>query len=47
MHLIYFDENKYSIDFPYFYIGGIILPDCKLTELEKTITQIQYNFFVA
>jgi hypothetical protein len=45
MHLIYFDENKYSKDFPYFYIGGIILPDHKLTELEKIITQIQYNFF--
>lgn len=45
MYLVYFDENKYSIDFPYFYIGGILLHHEKLSELEKIITQIQYNFF--
>lgn len=45
MHLMYFDENKYSIENPYFWIGGIILEDKKLSELENTIMQIQYNFF--
>jgi hypothetical protein len=45
MYLIYFDENKYSDDSPYFFVGGILLEDKKLTEFESTIMQIQYNFF--
>ncbi|MBY0377040.1 MAG: DUF3800 domain-containing protein [Gammaproteobacteria bacterium] len=45
MYLIYFDENKYSKESPYFFIGGILLEDKKLTEFESTIMQIQYNFF--
>ncbi len=45
MYLIYFDENKYSADFPYFYIGGILISSDKLTDLESIITKIQYNFF--
>lgn len=45
MHLIYFDESKHSSEFPYFYIGGILVPDHKVSEIESTIIQIQYNFF--
>lgn len=45
MHLIYFDENKYSTSNPFFLIGGILLEDKKITELENTVMQIQYNFF--
>lgn len=45
MHLIYFDENKYSQESPFFFIGGILLPEQKLTQLENTLRQIQYNFF--
>ncbi len=45
MQLIYFDENKYSASSPYFIIGGILLPDEQLSELELTLMRIQYNFF--
>jgi len=45
MHLIYFDENKYSDENPYFFLGGILLEDKKLTELESAIMKIQYDFF--
>ena len=45
MHLIYFDENKYSEDNPFFNIGGILVPEDKVLELDKTLTQIQFNFF--
>ena len=45
MHLIYFDENKYSEDNPYFNIGGILVPEGKVLELDKTLTRIQSNFF--
>lgn len=45
MHLIYFDENKYSEDNPYFTIGGILVPENKVLDLDKTLTQIQFNFF--
>ena len=44
MHLIYFDENKYEINNPFFFIGGILLEDAKITELENALMQIQYNF---
>ncbi len=45
MYLAYFDENKYSKEDPYFYIGGILVESKKIIELEHTISQIQYNFF--
>jgi hypothetical protein len=45
MHLAYFDENKYSEECPHFYVGGIILDSGKIDQYEKTISQIQYNFF--
>ena len=45
MYLAYFDENKYSKDYPYFYIGGILIKDRAVVDIESTITQIQYNFF--
>ena len=45
MHLIYFDENKYSEDNPFFTIGGVLVPESKVLELDKTLTRIQSNFF--
>lgn len=45
MHLIYFDETKFSKDNPYFLIGGILIDDNRISELENTLMQIQYNFF--
>lgn len=45
MYLAYFDENKFSEQCPFFYIGGIILGARKVKNFEKTLTQIQYNFF--
>lgn len=45
MRLIYFDETKFSEDNPFFFIGGILLPEEHITDLENTLLQIQYNFF--
>ena len=45
MHLIYFDENKYSEENPFFNIGGILVPETKVLELDETLTRIQFNFF--
>lgn len=45
MHLIYFDENKYSDDNPFFTIGGILVPEDKVLEMDKTLTLIQSHFF--
>ncbi len=45
MYLIYFDENKFSVEDPYFYIGGILVEKDKIQTLDKTLMQIQYNFF--
>ena len=45
MHAIYFDENKHSKESPFFYVGGILIPDSKLDETESVLAQIQYNFF--
>lgn len=45
MHLIYFDENKYSDESPFFNIGGILVSEDKVLELDKTLTEIQFNFF--
>lgn len=45
MHLAYFDENKYSKENPFFFIGGYLIPEDKTLDLENTLTQIQSNFF--
>ncbi len=45
MYLAYFDENKYTDENPYFYVGGFLVPEEKALDLENTLTQIQYNFF--
>ena len=45
MHLIYFDENKYSEENPFFTIGGVLVSENKVLRLDKTLTQIQFNFF--
>ncbi len=45
MHLAYFDENKYSEENPFFFIGGYLIPEAKALELESILTQIQSNFF--
>jgi hypothetical protein len=45
MHLIYFDENKYSEENPFFFIGGLLIEEKKAIELETTISQIQFNYF--
>ena len=46
MRLIYFDETKFSESDPFFFIGGILLPKKDITNLENTLMQIQYNFFL-
>lgn len=45
MHLCYFDENKHSPENPHFIIGGLMIPDSKALEFEKTLSQIAFNFF--
>ncbi|MCC5844198.1 MAG: DUF3800 domain-containing protein [Verrucomicrobia bacterium] len=45
MILSYFDENKFSIDRPMFYIGGFMVPDSKLSEVEEILTVIVRIFF--
>ena len=45
MHLAYFDENKYSEENPFFFIGGYLVAEGQVLELESTLTQIQSNFF--
>lgn len=46
MHLIYFDESKYHEHHsPYFFLGGIIIPESNISQFESSITQIQYNYF--
>ena len=45
MYLAYFDENKYSKENPFFFIGGYLVSEDKALELESTLTQIQSNFF--
>ena len=45
MHLIYFNENKFSEENPFFNIGGILALEAKVLELGRTLTQIQFNFF--
>ena len=45
MHLICFDENKHSEENPFFNIAGILVPEAQILELERTLTQTQFNFF--
>jgi hypothetical protein len=45
MYLAYFDENKHSEENPHFYIGGILISDDKISDLEKILSRIAYNFF--
>ena len=45
MHLAYFDENKYSKENPYFFIGGYLVPDKKVLDLDNALMEIQSNFF--
>jgi len=45
VYLIYFDENKFSVEDPFFYIGGILIESEKVQSLDKTLMQIQYNYF--
>ncbi|MES2215588.1 MAG: DUF3800 domain-containing protein [Pseudomonadota bacterium] len=45
MHLIYFDETKFSKENPFFLIGGILVHNDFISGLEDTLMQIQYNFF--
>lgn len=45
MILSYFDENKFSEDRPLFYIGGLMVPDTKITRVEDTLAVIVRNFF--
>jgi hypothetical protein len=47
MILSYFDENKFSIDRPMFYIGGFMVPDSKLSEVEEILTVIVRNFLAS
>lgn len=44
MILSYFDENKFSEDRPLFYIGGLMVPDTKIVEVEDTLAIIVRNF---
>lgn len=45
MRLIYFDETKFEKDNPFFFIGGILLEEKYISDFEKKLMQIQYNFF--
>jgi len=45
MILSYFDENKFSEDRPLFYIGGVMVPDAKITQVEDSLSIIVRNFF--
>lgn len=46
MHLIYFDESKFhEHQSPYFFLGGILIPEPEVSRLETELTQIQYNYF--
>lgn len=46
MNLIYFDESKfYPKVSPFFFLGGIIVAEARAPQLEKTLSQIQYNHF--
>ena len=44
MHIIYFDENKYSTDNPYFFIGGVLIEENNLSAYETELIKIQYKY---
>ena len=43
MHLCYFDESKHSKENPNFFIGGLLIPDQKALDFEKTLGQIAFK----
>lgn len=45
MYLIYFDETKFTNENPYFFIGGILIPDSKINKFEEDIAKIHHDFF--
>ncbi len=45
MRLIYFDETKFSEDNPYFFIGGILLEEECVTNLDRELMKVQQDFF--
>jgi hypothetical protein len=45
MYLIHFDENKFTEECPYFYIGGLLIPGDHAAAIEQTLSRIRYNFF--
>ncbi len=45
MHLCYFDENKYSTDNPFFFLGGVLIRDSEMGNYEKELMKIQYKYF--
>jgi hypothetical protein len=45
VQLIYFDENKYSTDNPFFLVGGIVIREEIALSLDKILSQIQLNYF--
>ena len=44
MQFFYFDETKYSPESPYFFIGGIAIPQEKLASFESRMIDIQTEF---
>jgi hypothetical protein len=45
MRLIYFDENKFSKENPFFFVGGIIVDESKASAIETRLMRVQYDFF--
>jgi len=45
MYLIYFDETKFETQNPYFFIGGILIKDTIISDIEDEIMSIQTEFF--
>lgn len=45
MYLAYFDENKYSQENPYFFIGGFLVHESIALALESALIEIQSSFF--
>lgn len=45
VHLCYFDENKPSPDRPFFFLGGLLIPDSKALEFEAILSDIAFQFF--
>ena len=45
MYLAYFDENKYSEENPYFFVGGILVSDSDALEIDRYLREMQEGFF--